>query len=60
MQNKYELATEPKSVQIGVRFEAPQKYFQRLIDSSHTILNYIKSLITLVYVHFVLTITRLT
>jgi len=31
----YSLETEPKSVQIGVRFEAPQKYFQRLIDISY-------------------------
>jgi uncharacterized FAD-dependent dehydrogenase len=33
--NQYELPTEPKSVQIGVRFEAPQKYFQKLIDISY-------------------------
>ena len=33
--NKYELPTEPKSVQIGVRFEAPQKHFQKLIDVSY-------------------------
>lgn len=32
---QYELKTEPKSVQIGVRFEAPQKYFQKLIDISY-------------------------
>jgi len=32
---KYDLPTEPKSVQIGVRFEAPQKHFQRLIDISY-------------------------
>ncbi len=32
---EYELPTEPKSVQIGVRFEAPQKHFQRLIDVSY-------------------------
>jgi uncharacterized FAD-dependent dehydrogenase len=32
---KYELPTEPKSVQIGVRFEAPQKHFQKLIDVSY-------------------------
>ena len=32
---KYELATEPKSVQIGVRFEAPQEHFQKLIDISY-------------------------
>jgi uncharacterized FAD-dependent dehydrogenase len=33
--NQYELPNEPKSVQIGVRFEAPQKYFQKLIDVSY-------------------------
>ena len=32
---KYELPTEPKSVQIGARFEAPQKHFQKLIDVSY-------------------------
>ena len=32
---QYELPTEPKSVQIGVRFEAPQKHFQKLIDVSY-------------------------
>ena len=32
---KYDLPTEPKSVQIGVRFEAPQKHFQKLIDVSY-------------------------
>jgi uncharacterized FAD-dependent dehydrogenase len=32
---QYNLDTEPKSVQIGVRFEAPQKYFQKLIDISY-------------------------
>ena len=32
---KYELPTEPKSVQIGVRFETPQKHFQKLIDVSY-------------------------
>jgi len=35
LSNKYTLPTEPKSVQIGVRFEAPQKYFQKLIDISY-------------------------
>jgi uncharacterized FAD-dependent dehydrogenase len=35
LSNEYELPTEPKSVQIGVRFEAPQKYFQKLIDISY-------------------------
>jgi uncharacterized FAD-dependent dehydrogenase len=35
LSNKYTLPTEPKSVQIGVRFEAPQKYFQKLIDVSY-------------------------
>jgi len=33
--NDYQLPNEPKSVQIGVRFEAPQKYFQKLIDISY-------------------------
>ena len=32
---KYNLPTEPKPVQIGVRFEAPQKHFQKLIDVSY-------------------------
>jgi uncharacterized FAD-dependent dehydrogenase len=32
---KYKLPTEPKSVQIGVRFEAPQEHFQKLIDVSY-------------------------
>jgi uncharacterized FAD-dependent dehydrogenase len=31
----YELPTESKPVQIGVRFEAPQKHFQKLIDISY-------------------------
>ena len=31
----YNLPTEPKPVQIGVRFEAPQKHFQKLIDISY-------------------------
>ena len=31
----YELTTEPKPVQIGVRFEAPQHHFQKLIDISY-------------------------
>ena len=31
----YELPTEPKPVQIGVRFEAPQEHFQKLIDISY-------------------------
>jgi uncharacterized FAD-dependent dehydrogenase len=33
--NEYSLPDEPKSVQIGVRFEAPQKHFQKLIDISY-------------------------
>jgi uncharacterized FAD-dependent dehydrogenase len=33
--NQYQLPDEPKSVQIGVRFEAPQKHFQKLIDVSY-------------------------
>jgi uncharacterized protein len=32
---EYDLPTEPKPVQIGVRFEAPQKHFQKLIDISY-------------------------
>ena len=32
---EYNLPTEPKAVQIGVRFEAPQKHFQKLIDISY-------------------------
>jgi len=35
LSDDYKLLTEPKSVQIGVRFEAPQKYFQKLIDISY-------------------------
>ena len=31
----YNLPDEPKSVQIGVRFEAPQHHFQKLIDVSY-------------------------
>ncbi len=31
----YKLPTEAKPVQIGVRFEAPQKHFQKLIDISY-------------------------
>ena len=33
--DQYQLPNEPKSVQIGVRFESPQKYFQKLIDVSY-------------------------
>jgi uncharacterized FAD-dependent dehydrogenase len=33
--DEYTLPNEAKSVQIGVRFEAPQKYFQKLIDVSY-------------------------
>jgi len=33
--DQYDLPTEPKSVQIGVRFEAPQYHFQKLIDVSY-------------------------
>jgi uncharacterized FAD-dependent dehydrogenase len=33
--DEYKLPTEPKSVQVGVRFESPQKYFQKLIDISY-------------------------
>jgi uncharacterized FAD-dependent dehydrogenase len=35
IQDDYKLETEPKSVQIGVRFEAPQHHFQKLIDISY-------------------------
>lgn len=35
LSNRYTLPTEPKSVQIGVRFESPQKYFQKLINISY-------------------------
>jgi uncharacterized FAD-dependent dehydrogenase len=35
IQDEYQLETESKSVQIGVRFEAPQKHFQKLIDISY-------------------------
>jgi uncharacterized FAD-dependent dehydrogenase len=31
----YKLPDEPKSVQLGVRFEAPQEHFQKLIDISY-------------------------
>lgn len=32
---KYKIELEQKPAQIGVRFEAPQKYFQKLIDVSY-------------------------
>jgi uncharacterized FAD-dependent dehydrogenase len=32
---EYNLPTEQKSVQLGVRFEAPQEHFQKLIDISY-------------------------
>jgi uncharacterized FAD-dependent dehydrogenase len=35
LSNDHFLPTEAKAVQIGVRFEAPQKYFQKLIDVSY-------------------------
>jgi uncharacterized FAD-dependent dehydrogenase len=35
LEEQYNLPTEPKPVQIGVRFEAPQKHFQKLIDISY-------------------------
>jgi uncharacterized FAD-dependent dehydrogenase len=35
LSDQYKLPTEAKAVQIGVRFEAPQKYFQKLIDVSY-------------------------
>jgi len=33
--NKYNLKKEPKSVQIGVRMELPQKYMQSIVDISY-------------------------
>ena len=33
--DEYSFPTEPKPVQIGVRFEAPQEHFQKLIDISY-------------------------
>jgi uncharacterized FAD-dependent dehydrogenase len=33
--NEYQLPDEPKSTQIGCRFEAPQHHFQKLIDISY-------------------------
>jgi uncharacterized FAD-dependent dehydrogenase len=35
LSDQYQLPTEPKAVQIGVRFEAPQHYFQKLIDVAY-------------------------
>jgi uncharacterized FAD-dependent dehydrogenase len=35
LSEEYELPTEPKPVQIGVRFESPQKHFQKLIDIAY-------------------------
>ena len=32
---KYDLPTEEKPAQVGVRFEAPQKHFQKLIDIAY-------------------------
>jgi uncharacterized FAD-dependent dehydrogenase len=33
--NKYDLKKEPKSVQLGVRMELPQKYMQPIVDVSY-------------------------
>jgi uncharacterized FAD-dependent dehydrogenase len=33
--NRYQLPDEPKSTQVGIRFEAPQHHFQKLIDISY-------------------------
>lgn len=33
--NQYNLKKEPKSVQIGVRMEVPQKYFDKLIETAY-------------------------
>jgi len=35
LSEEYKLPTEPKPVQIGVRFEAPQHHFQKLIDIAY-------------------------
>ena len=35
LSEQYTFPTEPKPVQIGVRFEAPQHHFQKLIDISY-------------------------
>jgi len=35
LSEQYELPTEPKPVQIGVRFEAPQMHFQKIIDIAY-------------------------
>jgi uncharacterized FAD-dependent dehydrogenase len=35
LSDEYKLPTEAKAVQIGVRFEAPQHYFQKLIDVAY-------------------------
>lgn len=35
LSDEYELPTEARAAQIGVRFEAPQKHFQKLIDISY-------------------------
>jgi len=35
MMTKYDLPTEEKPAQVGVRFEAPQKHFQKLIDVAY-------------------------
>jgi uncharacterized FAD-dependent dehydrogenase len=57
---EYDLPTEAKSVQLGVRFEAPQKYFQKLIDISYDFKLY-QNLIMIkyLYVHSVLIIMQL-
>lgn len=39
---KYNLETEPKPMQIGVRFEAPQKYFQKILDVAYDFKLYVK------------------
>jgi uncharacterized FAD-dependent dehydrogenase len=35
LSEQYQFPTEAKAVQIGVRFEAPQQYFQKLIDVAY-------------------------
>ena len=43
LMKEYSLPTEAKPVQVGVRFEAPQKHFQKLIDIAYDFKLYKKS-----------------
>jgi uncharacterized protein len=55
---EYDLPTEPKPVQIGVRFEAPQKHFQKLLIYLTTLSCIVNSIMVFHYVHSVQTITQ--